>query len=265
MIEGVRRSGCEKKIFRHNDLDHLEELLKAASPRAAKLIAFESVYSMDGDIAPIARSAISPSVRRDDLSRRGACGRHVRPARRRHRRARRRDGPHRRDRGHARQGFGCSAATSRRARAIVDAVRSYAPGFIFTTALPPASARRRDLDPPPEDLNGGSATAQQACGRASKAVLDAAGLPVMAERHAHRAGHRRRRRKVQAGERPSCSPSTASTSSRSTIRPCRAAGAPADHADALPRRRLIDRLAEALVDVWHRLGLRRAGHSLAAE
>ncbi len=53
MIEGVRRSGCEKKIFRHNDLAHLEELLRAAGSRP-KLIVFESIYSMDGDIAPIA-------------------------------------------------------------------------------------------------------------------------------------------------------------------------------------------------------------------
>src|ERR687886_1075891 len=52
MIEGVRQSGCDKAIFRHNDLAHLEELLKAAGDRP-KLIVFESVYSMDGDIAPI--------------------------------------------------------------------------------------------------------------------------------------------------------------------------------------------------------------------
>ena len=57
MIEGVRRSSCEKKIFRHNDVGHLEELLKAAGRERAKLIVFESVYSMDGDIAPIAEIA----------------------------------------------------------------------------------------------------------------------------------------------------------------------------------------------------------------
>src|SRR5246127_1414659 len=53
MIAGIRQSGCEKQVFRHNDLEHLEELLAAADPKAPKLIAFESVYSMDGDIAPI--------------------------------------------------------------------------------------------------------------------------------------------------------------------------------------------------------------------
>src|SRR5690606_6752512 len=53
MLEGVRRSGCSKQIFRHNDMDHLEDLLKAAGRERAKLIVFESVYSMDGDVGPI--------------------------------------------------------------------------------------------------------------------------------------------------------------------------------------------------------------------
>src|SRR3546814_7741968 len=53
MIAGIRNAGCEKKVWRHNDLAHLEELLKAAPADAPKLIAFESVYSMDGDVAPI--------------------------------------------------------------------------------------------------------------------------------------------------------------------------------------------------------------------
>src|SRR3977135_2806860 len=55
MIEGVRQSGAEKQIFRHNDMAHLEELLRAADARRPKLIVFETLYSMDGDVAPIGR------------------------------------------------------------------------------------------------------------------------------------------------------------------------------------------------------------------
>jgi 5-aminolevulinate synthase len=55
MIDGIRQSGCQKRIFRHNDMTHLEELLGSVHPETPKLIAFESVYSMDGDIAPVAR------------------------------------------------------------------------------------------------------------------------------------------------------------------------------------------------------------------
>jgi 5-aminolevulinate synthase len=61
MIEGIRQSHCDKQIFRHNDMKHLEALLCAAGDRP-KLIVFESLYSMDGDVAPTGRSAISPRV-----------------------------------------------------------------------------------------------------------------------------------------------------------------------------------------------------------
>ena len=55
MIEGVRQSGCEKRIWRHNDTDHLEQLLRAAGAERPKLIVFETLYSMDGDVAPVNR------------------------------------------------------------------------------------------------------------------------------------------------------------------------------------------------------------------
>ncbi len=53
MIAGIRHSGAVRKIFRHNDVAHLEELLAAADPKTPKIVAFESVYSMDGDVSPI--------------------------------------------------------------------------------------------------------------------------------------------------------------------------------------------------------------------
>ncbi len=64
MIEGVRKSHCEKRIFRHSDMGHLEELLAAAEPARPKLIVFESLYSTDGDIAPV--NAICDLAERDD-------------------------------------------------------------------------------------------------------------------------------------------------------------------------------------------------------
>jgi 5-aminolevulinate synthase len=60
MIEGIGRSGCDKQIFRHNDVAHIEALLQASGARP-KLIVFESLYSMDGDVAPINEIAISPT------------------------------------------------------------------------------------------------------------------------------------------------------------------------------------------------------------
>ena len=93
MIEGVRQAATEKQIFRHNDMAHLEELLAKADPERPKLVVFESLYSMDGDVAPVHADLRSRrALRRHDLCGRSACGRHVRPARRRHRRARRRHG-----------------------------------------------------------------------------------------------------------------------------------------------------------------------------
>ena len=88
MIEGVRQARTEKIIFRHNDMAHLEALLAAADPARPKLIVFESLYSMDGDVAPLQRICdLAETLRGDDLCRRSSCRRHVRPARWRHFRA----------------------------------------------------------------------------------------------------------------------------------------------------------------------------------
>ena len=103
MISGMRAGGrAQRRVFRHYDLEHLEQLLQDADPAAPKVIAFESVYSMDDDIADMAGArGARQEVRRHDLSGRGPCGRHVWRARGRRRRTRRRYGRHRYHRRHA--------------------------------------------------------------------------------------------------------------------------------------------------------------------
>jgi 5-aminolevulinate synthase len=141
MIEGVRRGGGEKRIFRHNDVAHLRELLAADDPAAPKLIAFESIYSMDGDFGPI--KAICDLAEEfgaltyiDEVHAVGMYGpRGAGVAER--------DGQmHRIDIINATlaKAYGVFGGYIAASAKMVDAVRSYAPGFIFTTSLPPAVA-----------------------------------------------------------------------------------------------------------------------------
>ena len=141
MIEGVRRGGGEKRIFRHNDVAHLRALLEADDPKAPKLIAFESIYSMDGDFGPIREicdlaEEFNALTYLDEVHAVGMYGpRGAGVAER--------DGQMARvdiinaTLGKAYGVFGGYIAASAK---MVDAVRSYAPGFIFTTSLPPVVA-----------------------------------------------------------------------------------------------------------------------------
>jgi 5-aminolevulinate synthase len=141
MIEGVRRNGGAKRIFRHNDLDHLRELLAADDPDTPKLIAFESIYSMDGDFGPIKAicdlaDEFGALTYIDEVHAVGMYGpRGAGVAER--------DGLMGRIdiiNGTLAKAYGVMGGYIAASAKMCDAIRSYAPGFIFTTSLPPAVA-----------------------------------------------------------------------------------------------------------------------------
>src|SRR5918995_4524443 len=180
MIEGVRQSGRDKAVFRHNDLAHLEELLVRAGRERPKLIVFESVYSMDGDVAPIQR--ICDLAERhgamtylDEVHAVGMYGPRGGGV------AERDGAMHRIDvvEGTLAKGFGVMGGYLAASAAIVDAVRSYAPGFIFTTALPPAICAAAAASIRHLKTSHWERERHQDRAARVKAVLNAVRLPVM--------------------------------------------------------------------------------------
>jgi 5-aminolevulinate synthase len=180
MIAGIRNSGCEKRVWRHNDMAHLEELLAADDAQAPKLIAFESVYSMDGDVAPIAAicdlaDKYNAITYCDEVHAVGMYGDHG-------------GGITERDavadrvtiiEGTLGKAFGVMGGYIAADQRIVDVIRSYAPGFIFTTSLSPVLvagvlAAVRHLKASSEERE-----AQQANAAMLKSMMADAGLPVL--------------------------------------------------------------------------------------
>ena len=180
MIAGIKNSGCEKRVFRHNDLDHLEQLLLEVPAETPKLIAFESVYSMDGDVAPIAdicdlADKYEALTYLDEVHAVGMYGAHGGGISER-------DGVAERVtivEGTLGKAFGVMGGYIAADKMIIDCIRSYAPGFIFTTSLSPvlvagALASVRHLKESNEERE-----AQQAAAALLKAKFADAGLPVM--------------------------------------------------------------------------------------
>ena len=180
MIEGIRRNGGAKRIFKHNDLADLRAKLEADDPKAPKVIAFESIYSMDGDFGPIEElcdlaDEFGALTYIDEVHAVGMYGDHGGGI------SERDEAAHRIDiiEGTLGKAFGVMGGYIAADKKIVDCIRSYAPGFIFTTSLSPVLAA--GVLAAVKHLKGSSEEreAQQANANMLKSKFREAGLPVM--------------------------------------------------------------------------------------
>ncbi len=180
MIEGIRRNGGQKRIFRHNDMAHLRELLAADDADAPKVIAFESIYSMDGDFGKIEEicdlaDEFGALTYIDEVHAVGMYGpRGAGVAER--------DGLMARldiINGTLAKAYGVMGGYIATSEKMCDAIRSYAPGFIFTTSLPPAVAAGAAASVKHLKTDQARRDEQQSCARILKMRLKGLGLPII--------------------------------------------------------------------------------------
>ncbi|MEL6570320.1 MAG: 5-aminolevulinate synthase [Pseudomonadota bacterium] len=180
MIEGVRRNGGAKRIFRHNDVEHLRALMAADDPAAPKLIAFESIYSMDGDFGPIRQicdiaDEFGALTYIDEVHAVGMYGN-------RGAGVAERDGLMGRIdiiNGTLAKAYGVMGGYIAASSRMCDAIRSYAPGFIFTTSLPPAIAAGAAASVAHLKTDQSLRDSQQTQAKILKTRLKGMGLPII--------------------------------------------------------------------------------------
>ena len=222
MIDGIRASRAERAIFRHNDLEHLRELLEALPLEQPRIVAFESIYSMDGDIAPLREICALAAEHGaltylDETHAAGAYG---------HEGAGVAQALGAADavtivQGSLAKGYGTLGGFIAGPASVIDSVRSHASGFIFTTSLPPAIAAASLASVRHLRASG----AERAALTRSVANLREAFVRAVSRRCRARATSSPcsfRAPPAAARSRRACSTSTRSTCSRSTTRPCRA-------------------------------------------